>query len=160
MAEPRKSEDSPHDAALPADRMDLADDLRQGLRHAVYLMRGLDADGDWSTAQVGLLNMLAEAPLRMSGIAARAGIKVPSATDLVSRLEKAGMVARAADPEDARAVLVRLTDTGRATLDGVNASRNAYLARRLDRLDAEDREALRRSVPALERLVNLRDDPR
>ncbi|OMH34897.1 hypothetical protein BGP79_00590 [Tersicoccus sp. Bi-70] len=137
--------------------MDLADDLRQGLRHAVYLMRGLDADGDWSTAQVGLLNMLAESPMRMSGIAARAGIKVPSATDLVSRLEKAGMVVRSSDPDDARAVLVRLTERGRETLDGVNQRRNAYLAERLDRLDAEDREALRRSVPALERLVRLQD---
>ncbi|WP_083701570.1 MarR family winged helix-turn-helix transcriptional regulator [Tersicoccus sp. Bi-70] len=157
MVESRESNDSERDADLPGDRMDLADDLRQGLRHAVYLMRGLDADGDWSTAQVGLLNMLAESPMRMSGIAARAGIKVPSATDLVSRLEKAGMVVRSSDPDDARAVLVRLTERGRETLDGVNQRRNAYLAERLDRLDAEDREALRRSVPALERLVRLQD---
>lgn len=157
MVESRESPGSEHDADQPGDRMDLADDLRQGLRHAVYLMRGLDADGDWSTAQVGLINMLAESPMRMSGIAARAGIKVPSATDLVSRLEKAGMVARSSDPDDARAVLVRLTERGRETLDGVNQRRNAYLAERLDRLDAEDREALRRSVPALERLVRLQD---
>ncbi|WP_083955876.1 MarR family winged helix-turn-helix transcriptional regulator [Tersicoccus phoenicis] len=143
-----------------ADQLALADDLRQGLRHAVYLMRGLDADGDWSTAQVGLLNMLAESPLRISGIAARSGIRVPSATDLVNRLEKAGLVQRFPDPYDARAVLVRLTAHGRQTLGGVNARRNSYLARRLAQLDADERQALRRAVPVLERLVALQDDSR
>ncbi|GGC86600.1 hypothetical protein GCM10011512_11850 [Tersicoccus solisilvae] len=157
MVESRESTDSGA-AAADADQLDLADDLRQGLRHAVYLMRGLDADGEWSTAQVGLLNMLAESPMRMSGIAARAGIRVPSATDLVSRLEKAGLVQRTSDPDDARAVRVRLTERGRETLEGVNGRRNAYLARRLARLDAADRQALSRAVPALERLVGLHDD--
>ena len=38
-------------------------------------------------------------------------------TNRIDQLEKAGLVARTANPDDARSVLIALTDAGRAKID-------------------------------------------
>ena len=42
-------------------------------------------------------------------------------TQILDRLERAGLVARAPDPDDRRKVLVELTDEGLRTADAANA---------------------------------------
>lgn len=133
----------------------LAAGYRESLRHAVYLIRSLDADGELTTAQVSTLNMLADGALRIGDIARRGGIKVPSATEQVIRLETAGLVQRRQDPNDARGVLVQLTARGTGELAAANGRRNEILAERLARLSAEDRVALAAAVPVIERLNSV-----
>ncbi|HEY2192905.1 MAG TPA: MarR family winged helix-turn-helix transcriptional regulator, partial [Actinomycetospora sp.] len=50
-------------------------------------------------------------------IAARTGLTAGSATTLIDRLVSAGLVARAAHPEDGRRILVGLTPRGRSAID-------------------------------------------
>ena len=54
---------------------------------------------------------------------------------------------------DARAVLVELTDVGRAELAAVREARAAVLEARLARLDAAARAALTAALPALDQLL-------
>jgi DNA-binding MarR family transcriptional regulator len=64
--------------------------------------------------QVALLRALVESgPLRVTALAVRQGVRVPTTTVAVRRLEKAGLVARSGDPRDLRVVLVTVTDFGR-----------------------------------------------
>jgi DNA-binding MarR family transcriptional regulator len=56
-----------------------------------------------------------EAPT-MRALAARLMLKHHSVVGLVDRLEKAGLVIRLSDPEDARRVVLRLTRRGEETL--------------------------------------------
>jgi DNA-binding MarR family transcriptional regulator len=67
-------------------------------------------------AQERMLRLVSrgEGPWRMGELAARMGIVPRSATSLVDALEQAGLVVRAIDPDNRRAVLVTLTDQGRA----------------------------------------------
>jgi DNA-binding MarR family transcriptional regulator len=64
--------------------------------------------------QVALLRaLIAEGPLRVTALAERQGVRVPTTTVAVRRLEKLGLVARTGDPRDLRVVLVDVTEEGR-----------------------------------------------
>ena len=131
---------------------ELAGRYRDILRQAVYLIRSIDAEGELSTGQVSTLNMISAQPMRVSAIARYLGIRVPSATEQVIKLEAAGLVARLPDESDARAVLVSLTPTGRKKLGEANKRRNADMAAALETLSAEERLAVRNAIPAIAKL--------
>lgn len=131
---------------------DLARRYREILRQAVYLVRSIDVDGDLSTSQVGILNMIAAEPLRVGAIARKAGIRVPSATEQIIKLGTAGLVERTADEADARVVLVGLTAAGRSALDAANGRRNATMAAALKTLDASELLAVANAIPAIAKL--------
>ena len=104
-------------ASEPADPglLALAEDFREALRHSIYLVRRLDADGELSAAQLSTLKMLLDAGpaaggVRVGEIARNLGVKVPSATEQIIKLERAGLARREPDPDDSRAVRVTLTD--------------------------------------------------
>lgn len=65
-----------------------------------------------SAGEAMLLNLLRRGPLTMTGVMSVLHIKPSTATSLVNRLERAGLVVRSANPEDGRSLLVRLTADG------------------------------------------------
>lgn len=130
----------------------LAHRYREILRQGVYLLRSIDTDGELSSSQVSTLNMLAAGPLRMGVIARNAGIRVPSATEQVIKLESLALVERIADESDARVVLVGLTAAGRSVLNAANARRNAIVATALKTLDANELRAVGNAIPAIAKL--------
>ena len=92
-------------------------------------------------------------PLTPSELAEVERVQRPSATRIVARLEKAGLVDRAADPSDGRVSLVSASREGRALLRRLRTRKNAYLARRMRDLDPDDVAALERAAEVLERLL-------
>ena len=84
----------------------LAQDFREALRHSIYLVRRLNADGELSAAQLSTLKMLQDAGsdsgagrgMRVGDIARNLGVKVPSATEQIIKLERAGLARRESDP--------------------------------------------------------------
>jgi DNA-binding MarR family transcriptional regulator len=135
-------------AALQA----LAQDFRNALRHSVYLVRRLDADGDLSAAQLSTLKMLLDDDIRVGEIARNLGVKVPSATEQVIKLEKAGLARREADPDDSRAVRVVLTPEGRNAVASADERRNAVMAGILAALSEPERQALAAALPVVEKI--------
>lgn len=135
----------------------LSRDFREALRHSIYLVRRLDADGELSAAQLSTLKMLldssedsAEASgVRVGEIARNLGVKVPSATEQIIKLERAGLVRREADPADSRAVRVKLTPEGHAAVESANARRNAVMAGILGSLTDPERQALAAALPVI-----------
>ncbi|MFI5085884.1 MAG: MarR family winged helix-turn-helix transcriptional regulator [Actinomycetales bacterium] len=135
-----------------AELLALASRYRETLRHSVYLSRSLDTEGELSTTQTSILNMVAAGPARVSSIARNLGIKVPSATQAVIKLEAAGLLARTQDTADARAVLVSLTAAGDASLRAANHRRNSVMAAALAALTPEERAAIEAAIPAMGKL--------
>lgn len=127
----------------------LADDFREALRHSVYLVRRLDAEGELSAAQLSTLKMLLDDGVRVGEIARNLGVRVPSATEQIIKLERAGLARREPDPDDSRAVRVVLTAEGRAAVDSANARRNAVMAGILSSLSEQDRQALAAALPVI-----------
>jgi DNA-binding MarR family transcriptional regulator len=93
-------------------------------------------------------------PLTPSALAELERIKRPTATRVLHRLEEAGLIERAADPSDGRSAVVCVTKEGAALLKKLRSRKNAYLARRLRELPAEDVDALERAAEVLERLLD------
>lgn len=143
-----------------SDLTALASRYREGLRHAVYLVRSMDAEGEYSTAQVSMMNMISANPLRVGDIARRLGIRLPSATEMVIKLQRAGLVERLPDATDARAVLVSLTGRGQAVLAEANVRRNEHLAEQLGQLDDDERAVLEAAIPVMLKLnLSPGDEP-
>lgn len=93
-------------------------------------------------------------PQRLGELAQREAVAAPTMTRVVSGLVERGFVERAADPNDARSILVAITAAGAEALAAVRSQRAALLAKRMERLSAEQRDALLAALPALEALVD------
>jgi DNA-binding MarR family transcriptional regulator len=130
----------------------LASDFREALRHSVYLVRRLDSDGELSAAQLSTLKMLLDDGVRVGEIARNLGVRVPSATEQIIKLERAGLARREPDPSDSRAVRVVLTAEGRAAVAAANESRNAVMAGILSSLSDADRAALAAALPVIDKI--------
>lgn len=134
------------------DLQDLAGRYRDILRQAVFLVRSMDAEDELSIGQLSTLNMISNDPMRVSNIARNAGIRVPSATEQVIKLEAAGLVQRISDSSDARVVLVKLTSAGRAKLKESNDRRNAVMAAALETLSQDERSSIANAIAAIAKL--------
>lgn len=77
-------------------------------------------------------------PVRATDVARRLGVGPASLSRHVAELESAGMLLREADPDDARAQLLSLTEDGRAAVERATARRAELLGELLDDWD-EDR---------------------
>jgi MarR family 2-MHQ and catechol resistance regulon transcriptional repressor len=101
---------------------------------------------------VRALDRLGEVPVSRYG--AELAVPRSTITNLVDRLERAGLVERAGSSTDRRVTLVRLSAAGRAVLEDTGFLLDGELAQRLFRLDADSQDAL---ADLLERLVSPAD---
>ncbi|MFD8377939.1 MarR family winged helix-turn-helix transcriptional regulator [Streptomyces sp. NPDC059679] len=135
-------------------REEIADVLEQ---LAVLAVRQLGKRHISMTAASALGRLAREGPTRLTALAADEGVSQPAMTQLVQRLTKQGLMARVADPDDGRAVLVSITDAGRRLLAERRRDRVTRLSGLLAALPAEDQATLAAAVgsaaPALRRLV-------
>jgi DNA-binding MarR family transcriptional regulator len=72
---------------------------------------------------------------------------------VLAALDEQGLVIRTPDPNDARGVRIVLSDEGAARLAEVRSHRTALVARRLARLNEEERQQVAAALPALEALL-------
>ena len=86
----------------------------------------------------------------MSHYGAELGLARSTVTNLVDRLERAGLVARIASPSDRRVTLVRLTESGRETMEARTRFTESDVVRGILALDATDQTTL---AELLERIV-------
>ena len=92
-------------------------------------------------------------PLTPSELAAHERVQRPTVTRVAARMVEAGLVERLADERDGRVARLRATPAGRRALKALRTRKTAYLARRLERLEPEERETLARAADILERLL-------
>ena len=88
-----------------------------------------------------------------SEVAQRERIQRPTVTRLLARLEQAGLVQRTPDPADRRSSLLSSTPAGHELMEELRTRKTAYLARRLERLDPEERATLERAAAILEKVL-------
>ncbi|QAY59181.1 MarR family transcriptional regulator [Microbacterium protaetiae] len=143
-----------------ATRVDAAR-LGTTLDRLIRLLRRSTLPGDLSPVAASTLYTLVHSgPSRLTALAEAEHVTQPAMTQVVTRLEHAGLVARAADPHDGRAVIVEVTEAGRE----LNGARRRARAAVLDDLTAQlppaARETLTAAIPVLEQLVDIADERR
>ena len=94
--------------------------------------------------------------MSLTELAIGEGLSQPGMTQLVTRLERDGLVSRTASTDDRRGVLVDITATGRELVERRRAERSVALRELLGRLDRADQDAITGALPALARLVEAR----
>ncbi|MBU8811214.1 MarR family winged helix-turn-helix transcriptional regulator [Mycolicibacterium goodii] len=105
-------------------------------------------------AQARLLSTIEDqGEARISDLALLDHCSQPTMTTQVRRLEEAGLVSRTADPGDARAVLIRITDKGKKTLNQARVDRAAAINPRLERLSDKDRQTLVEAVEVIRKIL-------
>jgi DNA-binding MarR family transcriptional regulator len=106
-----------------------------------------------SETQFAALSALEKHPGMTPGeLAEHEKVQPPSMTRVISVLEERHLVVRSSHPADRRQAILTVTEEGRALVQRVRRRKDAWLARRLAELTAEERATLRAAVPILERL--------
>src|SRR5687768_8855477 len=134
---------------------DLASRLRLDISRMARRLRQEAGAGLSPSQTAALATIERHGPLTPSELAERERVQRPTVTRVLARLEEAELVDRAADPQDRRCSLVSISAEGAALLDTVRARKDAYLSRRIDALDAADREALERAAAILELMLGV-----
>ncbi|MYQ48040.1 MarR family transcriptional regulator [Streptomyces sp. SID4985] len=131
-----------------------ADDLMLAVEHLVRYVRRSATAGGLSTAASSALGRLGrEGPQRLTELARAENATQPNMTQLVTRMERAGLVRRTADHTDGRGVLVEATETGLEVFRQRRAERSEALGLLLERLPEAERAAVRTALPALTRAI-------
>lgn len=95
--------------------------------------------------------------LAMGDLCNRLNVASSTITDLVDRLEKAGLAARVRDPADRRVIRLRILPKGREMLGGVLVAWRTYFSSLLTDMPAEDLETLVKTLRSLDHLVSSRE---
>jgi DNA-binding MarR family transcriptional regulator len=90
----------------------------------------------------------------MGELATMEGVRLPTMTEIVARMEAQGWVTREMAADDRRCVDVRLTDAGRRLADQVIATRTTLIRERLDHLSEDEKASLAAALPAIDRLLH------
>lgn len=125
--------------------------LRQTVRKA--------AAGILSVPQVRALTYLRHhRGASLAVLAEHLGISSPTASALVERLVRRGLVRRVPDPRERRRVVLDLTPRGVRLLERVLRTTRAHVRRRLVSLEPARLEALRQGMRILQEVFGVGDD--
>lgn len=105
---------------------DLSPALTQAARSMrTAITRNLGDSGLYAGQDGVILALAEEDGLPAGSLAHKLGVKAPTITRTIGRMEAQGFVERRADAEDARLTKVYLTESGRNTVAQINASSQA-----------------------------------
>lgn len=138
------------------DAMAVADTLRPTLLRLGSELRREKIAGV-SPQQVGLLVSIKYRPgLTVGELASDENVSTAAMSNRISRLERAGLVARTKSEADRRCTGLTLTDEGQRTLRRVRSRRTAWLASRLGGLSPAELAAVGAAAEPLARLATKR----
>lgn len=138
----------------PQDNTALAAALRLAMGRTVRRLRQAHAVGDVTLSGVSVLSRLATAgPDSPGSLAELERVRPQAMATTLAGLEQRGLVSRAPDAADGRRAIVSITDAGRAVLAERRSESVARLAQALDQFTPQERDALRATLPLLDRLA-------
>jgi DNA-binding MarR family transcriptional regulator len=112
------------------------------------------ADVGLSPSQLSALASIERhGPLTLGALADEERVAPPSVTKVVTKLEAAGLVARAVDAVDRRVVRVATTPAGDALLAEVRQRKDVWLAARIAELDGDQRRRLGEALDVLDAIA-------
>ncbi|MDP9027094.1 MAG: MarR family transcriptional regulator [Actinomycetota bacterium] len=128
------------------------DELRMLLQRVARRIRNNRADGAMSDTQMGVLFRLEASSATPSQLAERERVTPPSMNRTLNALERAGLVERSPDPDDARKVIVTITPAAEAVIAETRRLRTRWFSQQLAALAPDERAALQAVIPVLRRI--------
>lgn len=121
----------------------MVDALVQAAFVTMAVLNKVGADNDLSLTQLRVLAILRDRRLRMAALADYLGLEKSTMTGLVDRAETRGLLQRAANPTDRRAVDVLLTADGAALAARLYTDIERSLSSVTRRLTSTEQQRLR-----------------
>jgi len=117
--------------------------------------RGRDILEDFGVTppQLDALNFLKHKALTMGELGQKMYLACSTATDLIDRMERNGLIVRERDAKDRRVIRLRITPKGEQVIAEVVKARKRYLAGVLSKVAPEDRKTLVQSVAKIHELM-------
>ncbi|WP_372698372.1 MarR family winged helix-turn-helix transcriptional regulator [Arthrobacter sp. JSM 101049] len=112
------------------------------------------------TVYSALASLSRHGDARLTELAAYEGVSQPTMTQAVGRLKRDGLVQQIPDPRDGRAVLISITEAGRAALAERRSTRGERVAGLLAQLDPADQQAIVAATGPLRKLAEAVPDRR
>lgn len=141
---------SRRDPGVRVDGAPVGSLLLQVIRaHARVATELLDAAGVVPPHEIVLLHIDAHGPVPQAELVRYLGRDRSTVTATLQAMERAGLVSRTASASDRRAMVVRLTDRGRAAVPRVRAAWRELERRTTRTLDAAQRESLMTGLAAV-----------
>jgi DNA-binding MarR family transcriptional regulator len=149
---------TPIPATVPAtrgvvDNDELASRLRLNINrlHRRLRQESLAGLSPAQASALGAVNRLGSPTL--GELAAIEQVQPPTMTRIVASLTGSGMVTRVTDVADRRSARVRITPTGKRSLERIRTLKNAFLTRRLAELSPTEQAQAAEVVTLLEHLL-------
>lgn len=142
----------------PSSADDLAGSLRTELARLAYHLRIPATKSGITPTRLAALAALArhDQGCRQGDLAIEMGISPASMTRLVDIMVTARWVLRQRDPSDARAFVLRLSDHGRSTLEGLRSEGTSRLSADIEALTDDERRTLAAAIPILRGIADRR----
>jgi DNA-binding MarR family transcriptional regulator len=131
------------DGPSGTERSELVDALAQAAFVTMGVLSKVSAANDLSLTQLRALAILRDRRLRMTALADYLGLDKSTMTGLVSRAERRGLLVRAPNVDDRRAVDVLLSAGGLQLADRIYLDVERALVPMLDELPTADQRRLR-----------------
>ncbi|MDB5736393.1 MAG: transcriptional regulator [Sphingomonas bacterium] len=143
------------------DTEDEVETIMRGVMQLARRMRRSRAESAVPPAAVALLATLRrQGAMPAARLAEAEGLQPQSLSRLLATLEEGGLIEREPDPEDRRALVIRITQPGRQALRADMVMRYAWLAEAMaERLDADERLLLGKAALVMLRLADLPQSP-
>jgi DNA-binding MarR family transcriptional regulator len=132
------------------------DQLRQVLVKLHRRLRKHAGEGLTPSQASALATLARHGAMRIGDLARREQISKSSATRVVARLERLGLLRRREDPDDQRAATVDLTEAGRMVVSTAEQKAGDSLAAQVLVLDARDQRRLLEALPVLNELATTK----
>lgn len=136
----------------PSPQLRLAHDLRVACLRIARKIRYQATD--LSPHLVSVLAAVEKSPQTAGQLAAAEQITPASMSRTISQLLDRDLVTREHSPDDARQLLISLTDKGRTQLTENRRRRDTWMANRIAGCTAEERKVLAQATTILERFVS------
>jgi DNA-binding MarR family transcriptional regulator len=137
----------------PRNAPHLASQLRFAVMRLSRRLRQHALEGITPAQSSALAVVVREGRLTLSQLADAERVQPPTVTRVVDSLVARGLVTRTPGEHDRRVGWVEPTSEGTELVDTMRRRRDAYLAKRLRRLSAEELDVLARAAGILERLA-------
>lgn len=138
--------------SVPNQCLVIADELRPRLMRISVAMRREMKSAPVTVAQSAVLSaLIVGQAMRVSDLARNEGVKLPTMTQIIGRMEAAGLVSRAG-PSGSYNNLIHITAKGAAVAQKLAEQRTELLVQRMATLSSEEVKLLQKLAPILDRM--------
>ena len=128
--------------------------IRESITKVNRRLRQTRPLGDMTIAQISaMVSLEAAGAMTPRELAETERVQPPTITRIIARLEERGLIQRTPHPTDGRQVILAPSPAGRQLLAEYQRVRDEWLAQRVARLSAEERNTLHRAAEILTRIA-------